>query len=417
MIGPSDEKKMLKSLFGEFVPMKDSGARRHVEKNDFASTAVMETQVDEDDDPAPVTNERHSRDLYINGSATQALRSHYNQLDDTPDSPQHRTITLLDPAQMWAGAVIKALSDASGQPVEKLHLRDQTSQDTLALIERTTLPRRQDETLKVYRTEVQAQGSEALGIPCALMERADLATVVIGPMAPADVDGLLDGVLGACQGNHWHCPDLLFMLPVGATWISKKIEALPWPGQVRVAVLAEPLSSASMVWNKLLAYWNTIRPTPHEATSPLRPEPGATVVHAPIATRPAPAPAIDHEPATVPGELAPEIPRRSGGPDTERASAILHELMLLDGLLFTALVDATNGAVVACEGRGVDIDHAAAAATEVIQTHRRTLRQMGHWRPNEPIDEILVTAGSRYHILRTLQAHPNLFILAVLDKL
>jgi predicted regulator of Ras-like GTPase activity (Roadblock/LC7/MglB family) len=104
-------------------------------------------------------------------------------------------------------------------------------------------------------------------------------------------------------------------------------------------------------------------------------------------------------------------------PDPERATVILHELMLLDGLIFAALVDANTGLVVTSEGRGPDIDRAAAAATEVIRVHRRTLRQMGHWRPNEPVDEILVTAGSRYHILRTLQAHPDFFILAVLDKL
>ena len=42
---------------------------------------------------------------------------------------------------------------------------------------------------------------------------------------------------------------------------------------------------------------------------------------------------------------------------------------------------------------------------------------MGHARPGEPLEEILVTAGSRYHILRTLRAHPDLFILGVLDKL
>jgi hypothetical protein len=53
----------------------------------------------------------------------------------------------------------------------------------------------------------------------------------------------------------------------------------------------------------------------------------------------------------------------------------------------------------------------------VLTVHRRTLRQMGHWRSNDPVDEVLVTAGSRYHILRALQAHPDLFILAVLDKL
>lgn len=91
--------------------------------------------------------------------------------------------------------------------------------------------------------------------------------------------------------------------------------------------------------------------------------------------------------------------------------------MLLEGLIFVALVDSSTVQVVACEGRGIDIDRAAAAATEVMRVHRGTLRQMGHWRPNEPVDEILVTVGNRYHVMRTLQAHPDLFIFAALDKL
>jgi predicted regulator of Ras-like GTPase activity (Roadblock/LC7/MglB family) len=120
-------------------------------------------------------------------------------------------------------------------------------------------------------------------------------------------------------------------------------------------------------------------------------------------------------PAPAPTVTSAELHRAP--PHPARAAAVLQELMLLDGLVFAALVDINTGQVIASEGRGPDIDRAAAAAAEVLSVHRRTLRLMGHWRPNDPVDEVLVTAGSRYHILRTLQAHPDLFILAVLDKL
>jgi hypothetical protein len=100
-----------------------------------------------------------------------------------------------------------------------------------------------------------------------------------------------------------------------------------------------------------------------------------------------------------------------------RALAVLDELTVLDGLIFVALVDGNTGLVKSSPARGPDIDRAALAASEIWKTHRRTLRQLGHARPGEPLEEILVTAGSRYHILRTLRAHPDLFILAVLDKL
>jgi hypothetical protein len=115
-------------------------------------------------------------------------------------------------------------------------------------------------------------------------------------------------------------------------------------------------------------------------------------------------------------EVAPtELTSRPVHP--RRALAVLDELTVLDGLIFVALVDGQSGLVQASPARGPDIDRAALAAAEIWKTHRRTLRQLGHSRPGDPLEEILVTAGSRYHILRTLRAHPDLFILAVLDKL
>ena len=73
-------------------------------------------------------------------------------------------ITLYDPARMWAGSVVKALSDASGQPIERLHLRDQATLATLAMIERTTLPRRLEDTLKIYYADVRAEGRESAAV-------------------------------------------------------------------------------------------------------------------------------------------------------------------------------------------------------------------------------------------------------------
>ena len=57
------------------------------------------------------------------------------------------------------------------------------------------------------------------------------------------------------------------------------------------------------------------------------------------------------------GSAASDLSRRA--PDAQRAASVLHELMLLDGLIFAVLVDINSGQVVASEGRGPDIDRAA----------------------------------------------------------
>jgi hypothetical protein len=201
---------------------------------------------------------------------------------------------------------------------------------------------------------------------------------------------------------------------------------------VRVESICEPLTSASAVWNRMLAYWQRLRSEqasalPAAASPPaaVAPPPGSAPMPLSDAGQPSfPAlpPARQSTLFVAPLEAAadaevntPETGRQPVHP--RRALAVLDELTVLDGLIFVALVDGNTGLVKASPARGPDIDRAALAAAEIWKTHRRTLRQLGHSRPGDPLEEILVTAGSRYHILRTLRAHPDLFILAVLDKL
>lgn len=407
---------MLRSLFGDLYPQRDAPARRAAAPDtEFAATAILETvtgEAREIGEPAALVD-RHTRDLFVTGSPAQAMRAHFANLPDE-QPPGQRLITLYDPAQMWATSVIKALSDASGQPIERLHLRDQITLGTLAMIERTLLPRRQEDTLKVYHADVRAQGRDAQLIPLALMERSDLTVVIVGPMHSSAVENMIETLRRAAGSEAWRCAELLFLLPVGAHWIAQKVRSAAWPGALHVAVQTEPLTSASVVWNLLLTHWNQVQADMEASVEAATEPPG--VSEASPSSRPMPlVEPARREPVFVQPVAPPAEWARRGTP--ARAVAVLQELMLLDGLIFAALVDVHSGDVIASEGRGPDIDRAAVAAAEVLTVHRRTLRQMGHWRSNDPVDEVLVTAGSRYHILRALQAHPDLFILAVLDKL
>ncbi|MFM2055090.1 MAG: hypothetical protein RL456_3127 [Pseudomonadota bacterium] len=426
---------MLKSLFGDLSPLREAVTRssRHAAERDasaaeFASTAILGS-ADLDDALDGGASDRYHDDLLVSGSPAQAMRAHFaGSRRDT--FVRQKLITMCDPSHMWAAAVIRALADASGQPIERLHLRDQTSLVPLAAIERTTLPRRTDDTLKIYHADIQAEGSDAAEVQMALMERSDLSVVIVGPMPPSTIEAMLDDLLDATQSLHWQCRNLLFMLPVGASWMVRHIESLAWPDQVRVECVTESLTSASAVWNRMLAHWQKLRSEQPVAAAPAGVPSGSAPMpltdaatgrpHAPttqatlfvspfIGSAPPPAPAQASPPA--------EVVDSTHKVDARRAMAVLDELTVLDGLIFVALINGNTGIVTASPARGPDIDRAALAASEVWKTHRRTLRQMGHARPGDPLEEILVTAGSRYHILRTLRAHPDLFILAVLDKL
>ncbi len=64
-------------------------------------------------------------------------------------------------------------------------------------------------------------------------------------------------------------------------------------------------------------------------------------------------------------------------------------------------------------GSGVDLELAAAGNTEVVRAKLKTMKSLNL---NDRIDDILITLGKQYHVIRPLQQHEGLFIYLVLDK-
>ena len=415
---------MLTSLFGDLGPFKNSDGKKNTTGTDtdagFAATAIMESVATEVNARGQMVD-RHSKDLVVTGSPAQAIREHFADTRGDLDTATS-LITLLDPAGVWASAVIKALSDAGGRPIERLHLREQTTLRTLATIERTTLVRRHEDTLRIYHADVRAPGREAAEIPIALMERSQMTTVIVGPLPPHAIDGLLDALSAAAMLPTWRCPNLLFMLPPNAVWIANKISAMPWPGRLHVHVLSESMTGASSVWNAMLGMWNHVKAQPgwdpdaHPPAMGMNEFPikvselGETLM-APVVTGAVPAL------GNAVGDPAPQVLRVSRNMlDPKRARQALSAILTLDGLLGCAVVDATTGLVLARETREdqpVDMDLAAAGCAQVLRAHRQAARSMGM---PEQIDEVMTSAGPRQQVMRTLSRYPELFLVALLDK-
>jgi hypothetical protein len=91
----------------------------------------------------------------------------------------------------------------------------------------------------------------------------------------------------------------------------------------------------------------------------------------------------------------------------------MDELMTCDGALCAALVDASSGMILGKIGSGVDLEIAAAGNTEVMRAKIKTMHALGL---NDTIEDILITLGKQYHILRPMVRKEGLFIYVVLDK-
>lgn len=356
---------MLKSLFGELTatPLKPGSPVPA-----FAATAVLEsTDTHLADDGRMV--DRHQQDLFVTGSPAQAMREH---LAKTQTGTDVRTITLLDPSRLWAPGVVKALSDATGQPVEKLHLREQATLRILATLERTVVPRRGDATLKIYHADLRVAEGENLRIPFVLMERSQMSAVIVGPMQATEVEAMLLALHTAVREPTWRCESLLFLLPPSGAWIASKVAGLDWPRGLQIEVIDEPLIGTSSVWNALLAAWDR--------------------QHGPT------------EPSADPAAL-----------EARAVARQLRTLMHTDGVLGCGLADATDGDLLAGESRdaGADLARAAAALAPVLRAHRQACDAMSL--PGS-LDEISVVNGSVCHLLRPLQRRPNQFLFARIDR-
>ncbi len=90
----------------------------------------------------------------------------------------------------------------------------------------------------------------------------------------------------------------------------------------------------------------------------------------------------------------------------------LAEVMKIDGATGTCLVDVASGMVLGkVGGGGVDLDLAGAGNTEVVRAKLKVMAALGL---KDSIEDILITLGNHYHMIRMHKT--ALFIYVILDK-
>jgi hypothetical protein len=92
----------------------------------------------------------------------------------------------------------------------------------------------------------------------------------------------------------------------------------------------------------------------------------------------------------------------------------LDELLTADGAMCAALVDSNSGMMLGSAGNGIDMEVGAAGNTEVVRSKLKTMRSLGL---NDTIDDILITLGKQYHLIRPIKKGNNsLFFYLVIDR-
>lgn len=93
----------------------------------------------------------------------------------------------------------------------------------------------------------------------------------------------------------------------------------------------------------------------------------------------------------------------------------ISELNEIDGFIGGCLVDSDSGMMLAAEnGTGqLDLEAAGAANREVVQAKNAAMKALGL---ADHIEDILISLGTQYHLIRPLASNPVIFMYVALDR-
>ena len=357
---------MLFSLFGELGPRRWPSASHAPAGADELAMRVEDT------------------DVVVESDAAQAMRANFEATRSNLGESSSM-ITLVDPSGLCAPHVLRALSEAGGHRMERIHLRERGTLRSVATIERTTVSRIQAPPLKVYYADIRSNDGSADDLLNALAERSHLTAVIVGSMAPHAVTGLIRSLLSATRQPEWQCPWLVFILPPGASGLRHRILEQDWPPSVRTAAMSEALSGPASVWNAVLTAWEAAA---HSTRSLAHANPGSEL----------PLPEGDTAPLEPPQWLA----------------HLLESVARTEGVLACGIAELDRGELIATDARDTPADVLQQVATSLCAARRAHLAAGG---PGSVApDELLVSMGARQALLRPLAKSGSLAFVAMVDR-
>jgi hypothetical protein len=97
------------------------------------------------------------------------------------------------------------------------------------------------------------------------------------------------------------------------------------------------------------------------------------------------------------------------------AKESLSRLNEIEGFIGACIVDSNSGMMLGSIGGGgeLNLELAAAGNTEVVRAKRKTMKSLNL---NDPIEDILITLGKQYHLIRPLTTNDALFVYVALDR-
>ena len=354
----------------------------------------------------------NQRELFVSCGPVEAMRQQFEILHPA-------FIAVHDVGTTLSRKLLAGIAAASGRSLQKLVIRRQGYGTPLATLEFIEWPTAQGTALRLYTTEVDADGASRAALATTLLAHSRLGVVLVGDLPVHALTTALQPLQQALTHGPWSNRHLL-MLPLSSA-SAVATQSAHLSGRSGVTVRTTPqVQRPAQAWGFISATWNQMHDgdasglqLPGLSTGAPAPAPASTPVAVPSAP-PVAAPPIAAPIAPLPLRPMPEVPQPGAAPrglDDLLADHVAR-LVKLNGMLACTVFDIASSRTRAHAGAGFDaglLSHQGRALIDAALAAGQSLGVPGG------APELALTLQSHHIVLRPIPRHPELALIAVFD--
>ena len=358
----------------------------------------------------------NERELFVSCAPAEALQQQFEHL-------QPNFIAVHDLATSSSRKLLTGIAAASGRAVQRLVVRRQGYGTALATLEFVELPTADNQLLRLYTTEADADSASRHAIARVLLAYSRLGVIMVGELPSHAIGTALRPLHDDIVTGPWPNRNLLLLpLASASTLVSHGLDLGRGTG---VAVRTTPqVARPADAWGFITGTWSRLREQ-LPADGRVVPELGAfkpaayQPKRAPLATGLPSGDTLPMEDSRSPVVLAmrpmPAIatPSIAATMPSTLIERYVKQLSELNGVISCCVFEVQSGRPVAHAGANPGSAELSSHGSALIAAMMTASRGLGF---GHALPEAAITLGSHHLLLRGVPKNPGLAMHAVLDK-
>lgn len=338
-------------------------------------------------------------ELFVSGDAAPALQQQLERL-----APQY--IALHDVGTSATLHLLNALAGAAGARVQRLSIRRQGQGVALAVLQFVEVPLGDGNHVRIYTTDVNADGAQRQQLAMVLLARSRLSVLMLGEVPATALTNALAPVRDAQTRVNWTNRDML-VLPLGsaAALAAQAGQMLGGSGMnVRVTPQASRPNDA---WSFISGAWNRQQVPASQQSTALNtelahavPRPPVPMPEAPTEPMPLSPPSASHEHAAPASTVA------------QRWSDYAHRCAGIKGVVSVCIFDMRTQMALAHAGGLPSGERLTLQGTLLLDAIGNAAHSLNL---GNAAAEAAITIGQQHLVLRPVPGHPGVVLHLVLQ--